>query len=97
MEFGNFVITLIHKKFKINVYYTLIPLTIHKKFAAVNYEISWSFMNSYVFYLFYTVYVFGYVLWCPSYIVCFSVSCVPNVPVSLDCPWLNDPSVLSNV
>ena len=44
-----------------------------------------------------TLFVFAHVLWCPTHLVlcfCFSSS---MLPVSLDCPFVIAPSVLSNV
>ena len=48
------------------------------------------------------VFVFVYVQWCPTYCIvscfCFVFLCLicPVLPVSLDCPFLNGPSVFSN-
>jgi hypothetical protein len=49
-----------------------------------------------------TLFVFVYVLWCPTHIVlCFCLVFLslvyPMLPVSLDCPLLIAPSVFSNV
>jgi hypothetical protein len=38
-----------------------------------------------------------HISWCVVFLFCFSSFCVPMVPVSLDCPFVIVPSVLSNV
>ena len=53
------------------------------------------------YHVLFTLFVFAYVLWCPTHIVlcliCFPRLVYPMLPVSLDCPFLIATSVFSNV